>query len=99
MSEHREHVQLAIDLLCEAGYQLLELPLRVASVPFEFTAVLCGGSGKALDLVIEVDMIEEKPTRVHQKIDGLARALDMMQSQRSVTAVLVGPPPPITSLR
>jgi hypothetical protein len=66
--------------------------VTVASVPFEFAALLVG-SERALDLIVVIDTLTEPEVRIRQKVEGLSRALDLVASRRPLTTVLVGPPP------
>jgi hypothetical protein len=78
-------------MLEEAGYDLVEQPL-VAGIPFEFAAMLAGSG--SLDLVAIVDLaLDSDVERIRRRIEGLARALDLVKSRRSLTVVLVGPRP------
>lgn len=85
-------VQRVVDLLTAAGYRLREAPATVASVPFEFSAMLVG-SERALDLIVVIDVLVEPEARIRQKVEGLSRALDLASSRRPLTVVLVGPAP------
>jgi hypothetical protein len=85
-------VSRVVNLLTTAGYRQRETPLIVASVPFEFAALLVG-SERALDLIVVIDTLTEPEVRIRQKVEGLSRALDLVASRRSLTIVLVGPPP------
>jgi hypothetical protein len=85
-------IERVVAILTEANFQP-RAPLRVASVPFDFAAVLVG-TGRSPDLIVVVDTVEEQSElRLRQKIDGLGRALDIAGSRRPLTAVLVGPKP------
>ncbi len=85
-------VERIVAILTEAGYRELSLPLTIASVPFDFAAALVG-TGKAADLIVVVDTVQDSESRTRQKIDGLGRALDVAGSRRPLTAVLAGPRP------
>jgi hypothetical protein len=85
-------IQRVVTLLTNAGYRPRELPMTVAKMPFEFSAVLLGAD-RALDLIVLVDTLTEAESRIRQKIEGLSRALDLVASRRPLTVVLVGPPP------
>jgi hypothetical protein len=82
-------------MLTAAGYRLRSSPVTVASVPFDFAAVLIGAD-RTLDLIIVIDTLEEDESRVLQKVQALSRALDLVVSRRSLTVILVGPPPRAT---
>jgi hypothetical protein len=85
-------IERVIGILTEANYRAITRPFTVASVAFEFAGVLVG-TGKAPDLIVVVDTVEDTELRIRQKIDALARALDVAGSRRPLTAVLVGPKP------
>jgi hypothetical protein len=61
-------------------------------VKFEFDAVLVGSQSMP-DLVIVIDTTLEKDDRVRTKIEGVARALDVVRSKRPLTVILAGPRP------
>lgn len=85
-------VDRVVELLTqEGGYALREVPFTVASVTFNFAAVLT--SDRSLDLVVVVDTILEAEELLRQRLETLSTALDVVASRRSVTIVLVGPPP------
>ncbi len=85
-------IERIVAILKEAGYRELSLPLTIASVPFDFAAALVG-TGKAADLIVVVDTVQDSESRTRQKINGLGRALDAAGSRRPLTAVLAGPRP------
>jgi hypothetical protein len=85
-------VQRVVTLLTNAGYRSREAPMAIASVPFEFAAMLVGAD-RALDLIVVIDTIVESESRIRQKVEGLSRALDLVASRRPLTVVLVGPTP------
>jgi hypothetical protein len=59
---------------------------------FDFPAALLG-SDRSPDLIVVVDGAVEKEARILQKVEGLARALDVMNSKRPLTLVMTGPRP------
>lgn len=86
-------VERVVAILAAENFRPAQHPLVVASVPFEFAAALVG-VGRAPDLIVVIDTVAEPvELRIRQKIDSLARALDVAGSRRPVTAVLVGPKP------
>lgn len=85
-------VQRVVEILKGAGYRQLDLPLIIASVPFDFAAALVG-TGRAPDLIVVIDTMQDSDARTRQKIDGLGRAMDVAGSRRPLTAVLAGPRP------
>ncbi len=78
-----------ITLLTEAGYRVQRMPLRVGGIDFDFTAALLGGD-HSTDLILVVEMGTGIDKRARQKVEGVARALDVMGSRRPMTTVLVG---------
>jgi hypothetical protein len=89
-------VDRVVELLRSVGYRKCETPFTVASMQFEFAAVLVASS-RALDLIVVIDTLTESESRIRQKVEGLSRALDLVASRRPLTTVLVGPPPPMTT--
>jgi hypothetical protein len=85
-------VERVVEILKGAGYRQLDLPLVVASIPFDFAAALVG-TGKAPDLIVVIDTMQDADSRTRQKIDSLGRAMDVAGSRRPLTAVLAGPRP------
>lgn len=85
-------VQRVVALLSDVGgYVRREVPFRIASVDFEFAAVLT--NPHSLDLVVVIDTVMEPDDVLRRKLETLSTALDLVASRRPVTAVLVGPPP------
>jgi hypothetical protein len=75
-------------LIGEGGYRELPKAFKVGSLSFEFDhALVAGERGNDLVLIIELkgDTADDAIVR---KILALTRALDVLQSRRSVTAVL-----------
>jgi hypothetical protein len=85
-------VERVVAILKGAGYRQLDLPLVVASIPFDFAAALVG-TGRAPDLIVVIDTMQDADARTRQKIDSLGRAMDVAGSRRPLTAVLAGPRP------
>ena len=83
-------VQRVVDRLTTSGYRSLGATVKVASISFEFPAILIG-SDRALDLIAVADTLMESEARLRQKIEGLSRALDLAASRRPFTVILVGP--------
>jgi hypothetical protein len=72
----------------EGGYRELPKPLKVGSLSFEFTHALIAGD-RANDLVIVIELKgDSADDAVIRKVLALTRALDVLRSKRSVTAVL-----------
>jgi hypothetical protein len=86
-----------IQMLVTAKYRRVSMPLAVASVPFNFAAVLIG-TDRAPDLIVIADTVEEPEIRIRQRIESLGRALDVAGSRRPLTAILVGPKPSDSTL-
>lgn len=80
------------DVLLQAGYRRIGAPLQVAGLTFDVAAAFVGIDHSA-DLVVIGDMATDGERKVVQQIDGIARALDVMRSRRSLTTVIVGPRP------
>jgi hypothetical protein len=86
-----------IELLTGAGYKQLATPLDIAGLKFEFPAALLG-TGPSPDLIVVFDTAFEPEERVRNKIQSIARALDVMKSRRPLTAILAGPRPRTATL-
>jgi hypothetical protein len=90
-----------ISRLEAAGYRRLQTPFTVASVRFDFTAVLQGRDGVSSDLILIVDTSigeQDEKGRTQQRIDALSRALDISRSRLVLTAILAGAPLPPTEV-
>lgn len=75
-------------LIGEGGYRELPRPLKIGSLSFDFAYALVAGD-KANDLVIVIELKgDTADDNVVRKVLSLTRALDVLQSKRSVTAVL-----------
>ncbi|RYB01882.1 hypothetical protein D3272_23555 [Lichenibacterium ramalinae] len=68
------------------------MPIKVGGIDFDFTAALLGGN-HSTDLVLVVEMGTGLDKRARQKVEGVARALDVMGSRRPLTTVVVGSRP------
>lgn len=84
-------VNRVIALLQDAGYEVRNPRATIASVEFEFSAILTAREG--LDLVVVVDTVTRKDSRVRRQLESLASALDLIGSRRPLTVVVVGPSP------
>jgi len=85
-------VERVVALLSEAGYYRLVQPVAVADIPFEFSAVLAASS--SLDLVVVIDTVTDTDVlNIRRRVEGLSRALDLVDSRRPLTVVLIGPEP------
>lgn len=72
----------------EGGYQPLGKPTKIGSQAFDFTHVLVAGE-KANDLVIVIELTgATQDAQVTRSVLAFTRALDVLGSKRSVTAVL-----------
>jgi hypothetical protein len=80
------------EILVRAGYRQIASPLHVAGLEFDIAGAFVG-VGHSADLVVVGDMAAEGERKVVQQIEGIARALDVMRSQRPLTTVVVGPRP------
>jgi len=81
--------------LAEDGYVTLPSPITVAGVKFDFTGIMHGRGGRALDLVLFVDTTagefgDRDGSRVRQRVEALSRALDVTKSRYVVTVILAG---------
>jgi hypothetical protein len=83
-------VERVIEVLADAGYEIVQQPRRIGGIPFEFAAMLAGHS--TLDLIALVDLaVDSDDERIRRRVEGLAGALDLVRSRRSLTVILVGP--------
>lgn len=85
-------VERIVAFLLAANFRRLQMPMVIAGVKFDFAAVLVGTDSMP-DLVVVADTTEEKDDRVRTKIEGVARALDVVRSKRPLTVILAGPRP------
>lgn len=86
-------------LLQEARFRRLRKPVEIAGVTIEVADALVAGDG-SLDLVLVGDNIgDEAPRRLMSAVEGAARALDLVESRRPLTLVVVGPRPTAEELR
>jgi hypothetical protein len=90
-------VERIVKVLTNVGYRPLPTPLAIATVKFDIPAALVGTSSMP-DLIVVLDTVQDGDNRVRQKVEGIARALDVVRSRRPLTAVLVGPRPSISVL-
>lgn len=75
-------------LVTEGGYRELPKPLKIGTLSFDFTHALVA-SNKANDLVVVIEPKGDAADEVLvRRVLALTRALDVLQSRRSVTAVL-----------
>lgn len=72
----------------EGGYRPLGASIKIGSQTFDFTHVLVAGE-RANDLVIVIDLTgASEDAQVTRSVLAFTRALDVLGSKRSVTAVL-----------
>lgn len=84
-------VRRVVELLKDNGYVSLQDDLRVGTISFNFAEVLFG-TRNSFDLVVVVDTVSQpSESRTRRQVESLARALDIVQSRRSLTLILVGP--------
>jgi hypothetical protein len=75
-----------------AGYHELEQPIIIGGIPFEAAAILA--KDKWLELITVIDtVLDADAAALRARIEGLARALDLVESRRALTVILVGPRP------
>lgn len=98
MSDSRP-VRRVVELLEQHGYRALEDDLRVGTLTFSFPVTLAG-TRNSHDLVVIIDTIaDSSESRIRRQVQALGRALDMVESRRSLTLVIVGPNPSDVTLR
>jgi hypothetical protein len=51
------------------------------------------GDERSLDLILVADLAFDEPKRLLQRVESVARTLDVMRSKRPITLVLAGPRP------
>lgn len=74
-----------------AGFRSVS-PLELAGLSFDFPAAFLGDD-RSLDLILVADLAFDEPTSLLQRVESVARALDVMRSKRPITLVLAGPRP------
>lgn len=85
-------IERIADLLIQAKYTRLPVPLKVLRLSFDLGAAFIG-SDTSTDLVVAVDNVDKSETRIIQIVEALSRALDVARSRRSLTVIVVGPRP------
>jgi hypothetical protein len=80
------------ELLDGAGYRKLPSPLRIGGLSFSVRAAYLGTEPPP-DLVLVADTAFDRPDHILRTVEGIGRALDVMQSPRPLTAILAGPKP------
>jgi hypothetical protein len=85
-------VERVAKLLEEAGFTRMPTPLEIGGIEIEAAAAFVGKPPLS-DLIVVGDTLTQTPRGLHQSIEGVGRALDMMGSRRPLTLVVVGPRP------
>lgn len=83
-----EKVELVLDVLERHGYRRLRQPLTIGGITFDFEGA-ASGTQRSHDLVFVTTDRLPAPRR-ERLIAGVARSLDLVQSKRPVTVVIVG---------
>ncbi|MFX1695917.1 hypothetical protein [Paraburkholderia sp. A1RO-1] len=84
-------------LLEDAGYDRIANGLQVGELKFQFPAAFVKAKSSA-ELILVADIASESETQLTRKVDGVARALDIASSTRSLTLVVTGPRPSASAL-
>lgn len=85
-------VDRVVELLTDVGYCRIPTPIGVAGLKFELPAAFVG-MPPSPDLILIVDTAYEDERRILKKVEGIARAMDVVGSKRPLTVILVGPRP------
>jgi hypothetical protein len=81
----------------DAGYRRIANGLQVGDLKFQFPAAFVKAKSSA-ELILVADIASESETQLTRKVNGVARALDIASSTRSLTLVVTGPRPSATAL-
>lgn len=81
----------------DAGYQRIASGLQVGELKFQFPAAFVKAKSSA-ELILVADIASESEAQLIRKVDGVARALDIAASTRSLTLVVTGPRPSAATL-
>lgn len=81
----------------DAGYQRIANGLQVGELKFQFQAAFVKAKSSA-ELILVADIASESEMKLTRKVDGVARALDIASSTRSLTLVVTGPRPSTAAL-
>lgn len=81
----------------DAGFQQIVNGLRVGELKFQFPAAFVKAKSSA-ELIVVADIASESETQLTRKVEGVARALDIASSTRSLTLVVTGPRPSASTL-
>jgi hypothetical protein len=85
-------VDRVAEVLAGARYRRVRTPLEIANLKFDFPIAFVGTSPSP-DLVLVADTAFDDERRILKKMEGIARAMDVVQSRRPITVVLTGPRP------
>lgn len=75
-----------------ANFRRMAHPLQIAGLTFDTPAAFVGAPPSP-DLVVVGDSTVQSAKEIQRTVEGVGRALDVMQSRRPLTLVLVGPRP------
>jgi hypothetical protein len=90
-------VDRVAEVLAGAGYRRVITPLEIAGLKFDLPAAFIGASPSP-DLVVVADTAFDDEHRILKRLQGIARAMDVVGSKRPLTAVLAGPRPTSATL-
>lgn len=79
-------------ILEDACYVGLKKPFQISKISFDVPAAYIG-SQPSPDLILIVDTEQEHEARICRKVEGVARALDVVGSRRPITTIITGPKP------
>jgi len=86
-----KNVDKVLDILCQNGYQPIPEGIRIGNLTFAFSGILVG-TEHSFDLVVIVEtQSNTDQMAIRRQVEALARALDMVESRRSFTLIIVGP--------
>jgi hypothetical protein len=81
----------------DAGYQRIASGLQIGEMRFRFPAAFVKAKSSA-ELILVADTASESEAQLTRMVDGVARALDIAASTRSLTLVVTGPRPSAAAL-
>jgi hypothetical protein len=84
-------------LLGDTKYARLPVPLKILKLSFDIGAAFIG-SETSSDLVVVIDNVDRPELRMVQIVEALSRALDVARSRRSLTVIVVGPRPVLSTI-
>lgn len=85
-------VDRVAEVLAGAGYRRVPTPIEIAGLKFDVPIAFVGSSPSP-DLILIADTAFDDEQRILKKIEGIARAMDVVRSRRPLTVVLAGPRP------